>query len=385
MSSFMGEAAMTHNETGRILVVDDNDLNVEMLCMRLRRSGFDAKGVLSGPEALALLEKEPFDLVVLDIMMPEMDGYQVLREIRKHFSITELPVIMATAKSETSDVVQAFELGANDYVTKPIDLWVLLARVRTQLKLRRLIREKDEFLAIASHDLKNPLNNIHGYAKLFLMTAKVGEPLTQEMLAMVERTVRQSHVMLRIIVDYLDYHALEEGELTLAREQVDLNQLVAECVEEHKVQYREKGLTIEFVPSSTPAVVAVDTMRITQVLHNLFSNAIKFSHRGSKIRVFFEYLEGGVVKISIHDGGPGLTPQEQRSIFEKFSRVGSRGTAGERGSSIGLSIAKRLVEMHGGRIGCENHPQGGAVFWFTLPGRSAFAQVPKAAAGDQES
>ncbi|MCX7625635.1 MAG: response regulator [Candidatus Sumerlaeaceae bacterium] len=352
---------------GHILVVDDNDLNVEMLCMRLRRSGYEATGVFSGHQALAALEKEPYDLVVLDIMMPEMDGIEVLQEIRKRFTLSDLPVIMATAKAESTDMVKAFESGANDYVTKPIDLWVLLARIKTHLNLRRLAKEKDEFLAIASHDLKNPLNNIHGYAKLLLMIARPGDPVTEDMISMLGRIVQQSHLMLRIIVDFLDYHALQEGRLTLAREPKDLNQLVQECVEEHATAAAHKGLCLEFGVSSGPAVVLADADRIRQVLHNLFSNAIKFSTRGATIRARVERTPHGKVKFSIHDGGPGISDKDLQRVFEKFSRPGTRGTAGEKGSSIGLSIAKKFVEMHDGRIGCENHPNGGAVFWFELP------------------
>ncbi len=341
--------------------------------MRLRRSGYHARGVFSGPQALKALEEETFDLVVLDIMMPEMDGIEVLKEIRKRYSLSDLPVIMATAKTESADMVKAFEAGANDYVTKPIDLWVLLARIQVHLKLRQLTKEKDEFLAIASHDLKNPLNNIHGYAKLLLMIAKQGEPVTEEMRTMLERIVRQSHLMLRIIVDFLDYHALQEGALTLAREVVNLNDLVRECVNEHAASAAHKVLSLEFTPSAEPALVNVDPDRIRQVLYNLLSNAIKFSERGSVIRTWVEVKDSDVVRVSVRDAGPGLRPEDRAKVFEKFGRTGSVGTAGERGSSIGLSIAKRFVEMHDGRIGCENHPEGGAVFWFELPAHRAAA------------
>ncbi|MGC8740718.1 MAG: hybrid sensor histidine kinase/response regulator [Candidatus Sumerlaeaceae bacterium] len=357
---------MEPNPKERILVVDDNDLNVEMLCLRLRRSGYEAHGVFSGNEALQALDKESFDLVVLDIMMPGMNGIEVLHEIRKRYTLSELPVIMATAKTDSVDMVKAFEAGASDYVTKPIDLWVFLARIRTHLKLRQLTKEKDEFLAIASHDLKNPLNNIHGYAQLLLMIAKPGEPVTQEMRTMLERIVQQSHLMLRIIVDFLDYHALQEGVLTLAREVVDLNKLVQECVNEHMGSASHKNIRIEFVPAAQPALVNVDPDRIRQVLHNLFSNAIKFSERGSTIRTWVEVVDEEFVKFFIRDSGPGVQPKEHATIFDKFGRPASRGTAGERGSAIGLSIAKRFIEMHDGRIGCENHPEGGAVFWFEL-------------------
>lgn len=360
---------MSAEGRGKILVVDDNDLNVEMLCMRLKRSGYVAEGVLSGREALRALETSRYDLVVLDIMMPEMDGIEVLREIRKQFSLTDLPVIMATAKTDTADMVEAFEAGANDYVTKPIDLWVLLARIKTHLQLRRLVKEKDEFLAIASHDLKNPLNNIHGYAKLLLMMAQPGEPVTPEMRRMLERIVQQSDVMLKIIVDYLDYYALEEGRLTLAREPIDLNELVRACCEECASSAAVKEISIEMTPAPEAAVAPVDPERIREVLHNLLSNAIKFSERGSLIGVKVERLEEDRIKVSVRDHGPGLTPQDFAHVFEKFSHLSAQPTGGERSTGLGLSIAKRLVEMHGGTIGCENHPEGGAVFWFVLPSR----------------
>jgi len=356
-----------HEESGKILVVDDNDLNVEMLCMRLKRSGYEAVGVYSGPQALQALEQSEFDLVVLDIMMPEMDGIEVLREIRKRYSLDELPVIMATAKTESADMVKAFEAGANDYVTKPIDLWVLLARIKTHLKLRQLAKEKDEFLAIASHDLKNPLNNIHGYAKLLLTIGQEGMPITKDMRMMLERILQQSRVMLRIIIDYLDYYALQEGRLTLAREPVNLCSLVEECAREHEGAAAVKELSIHLELPSLPVIALVDAERIRQVLHNFFSNAIKFSERGRTITARVETLPDDKVKVAIHDGGPGLAPEDFRRVFQKHAKLSARSTGGERSTGLGLSIAKRLVEMHGGTVGCENHPEGGAIFWFVLP------------------
>jgi len=173
--------------TGRLLVVDDNDLNREMLSRRLTRKGFEVEMAEGGRRALELIDSENYDLVLLDIMMPEVTGIDVLESVRKRFSPAELPVIMATAKTQSEDVVSALTLGANDYVTKPIDFSVLLARIDTHLKLKHLFKLKDEFLGMASHDLKNPLFVIVCQAYLIASKVPVGSVMSEEAMDMVNR------------------------------------------------------------------------------------------------------------------------------------------------------------------------------------------------------
>ena len=186
---------------GDLLVVDDNRLNREMLTRRLQRKGFTVTEAGDGREALELIDKQRFDLGIFDIMMPGISGLEALVTVRKRYSPAEFPVIMATAKTQTEDIVEALRAGANDYVTKPIDFPVLLARVMTHLNLKRLYKLKDEFLSIASHDLKNPLFVIVCQAYLIQMKVPVGATMTHEAADMVEKIADHAKTMQNLIAD----------------------------------------------------------------------------------------------------------------------------------------------------------------------------------------
>src|SRR5258708_3199626 len=151
---------MNNSAQGKLLVVDDNEMNRDMLSRRLKREGYTVTLAEDGNQAMELIKSQKFDLILLDIMMPGLSGFDMLPMIRETHSLADLPIIMATAKDESVDIVEGLKLGANDYVTKPIDFPVLLARLQIHLKLKALAQLKDEFLRIASHDLKNPLSTI---------------------------------------------------------------------------------------------------------------------------------------------------------------------------------------------------------------------------------
>jgi two-component system, sensor histidine kinase and response regulator len=365
--SFTSESLVSAISATSILVVDDNEINCEMLRMRLVQRGYSCSFVTESSRALDVLASEEYDLVLLDIMMPGISGMELLGKIRERYSLTDLPVIMATARDQSSDIVEAFRLGANDYVTKPIDFSVLTARLETQLQLRSLSRQKDEFVGIASHDLKNPLSVIRGYARVLKMIVGSSEPDAPErMLQMLERIDAQTATMERIINDFLDFNAIENGRVRLELRRQNLNDVVARVIENLRSYARDKHIELRFEPSDCSCDAMLDETRIEQVVQNLVGNAIKFSDPQTRV-VACTLLADDGVRFEVSDNGPGITGEDMSKLFVKYARLSNQPTGSEKSSGLGLAICKQLVDMHGGSIGASANPGGGTIFWFSLP------------------
>ncbi|MGI8908021.1 MAG: hybrid sensor histidine kinase/response regulator [Candidatus Sumerlaeaceae bacterium] len=351
---------------GELLVVDDNKLNREMLSRRLIRKGYNVTEAENGNEALQLINDHSFDLALLDIMMPGISGIEALEVIRRRHSAAELPVIMATAKTQSEDVVEALRLGANDYITKPIDFPVLLARVQTHLNLKRLFKLKDEFLSIASHDLKNPLFVIVCQAYLIQNKVPPGTPMTEEAFDMINKISQHARTMQQIIADFLDFQSVEEGHIKLATTDLDLNELGARVVDTQQSYAAEKEIELTFHPDGNLPSVAADSNRIEQVVQNLVGNALKFNPRGGQVQVRTRALENAA-SLEVADRGPGLSNDDLQRVFNKYGKLSRTPTGGEKSSGLGLAICKKMIDLHGGEIGVRNNPEGGATFWFSVP------------------
>jgi two-component system sensor histidine kinase/response regulator len=351
---------------GRVLVVDDNEMNRDLLSRRLKREGYSVVVAEGGAEAIARLAHDDFDLALLDVMMPDVSGLDVLKHVRERSSLAELPVIMVTAKDQSEDVVEALRLGANDYVTKPIDFPVLMARVRTAMHLRRLSELKDEFLRIASHDLKNPLTEVMGIAGLVEALVPPGTPMPERLHGLVGKQKAAAKRMQTIIEDFLDFQAAEAGGLRLQLAPTDLGALAAEIVEACQVAAAAKGIALSVAPSPDVPSVPADRARLSQVVQNLVDNAIKFGSAGDVVVVTTHRTED-VVVLEVSDTGPGLKEDDFARVFSKYGRLSSRPTAGEKSTGLGLAISKQLVQQHHGQIGVRNNPERGATFWLSLP------------------
>jgi signal transduction histidine kinase len=367
--------------TGTILVVDDNDDTRQATVDVLAMEGFNALSASDGPSALAMLDELSPDVILMDVMMPGMTGTEVLQAIRARADTLETPVILITMLDRPDDIVYGLELGANDYLTKPVQAEVLVARVRTQLKLKRLQDQRrrdiirlaeldtirDKFLQIAAHDLKNPINNLMmGLDLLDLNVSKIGE-MVREFPTVYAAMRVATNTMMVIVSDFLDHDTIRSGKIELSPQPVSLNLIVEQTVEQFQLNAERKKITLSADLDASLGEIQADPNRLMQVVSNLVGNGLKFTKSGGQVAVR-TYASGDMQRMEVTDTGPGIREDEMGMLFQDFARLSNRATGGEKSSGLGLSIARRLVEMHGGRIGADSTPGQGSTFWFELPG-----------------
>ncbi len=360
------------------MVVDDDRLNRRILTGILRPEGFEVVEAESGEKALELYAERPPDLILLDVVLPGLNGFETCRQLRARHGDEAAPVIFITAKGESADVVEGLSAGGVDYLPKPIRAREALARIRAHLQIRALLAEqrrlvdqlskanaaKNKFLGMAAHDLRNPLASIRGLAE-FLRDGALG-PLTPDQRDLASTIHSASQDMLQLVNELLDVAVIEAGELKLAPERSDLAPLVEKAVHLANIDAARKQTQIVLTAVARPAVATVDPHKIHQVVDNLLTNAVKFSPPGSSIKVELQPVPGGLA-IAVTDQGPGIPDSERDRLFKDFGRTSVLPTGGEKSTGLGLAICRKIVEAHHGTIVAENLPTGGCVFRVTLP------------------
>lgn len=350
-----------------ILVVDDTPANLGVLVETLGAAGYTLMVAEDGEEALAQTAQIAPDLILLDVMMPGIDGFETCRRLKLQPTTADTPVLFMTALNETADKVRAFAAGGVDYITKPIEHEEALARVRTHLALRRLRRElaaevalKERFMRFAGHDLRNPLWLIMIAAELARRNVHSPEMLHKQ-LGSIEESVTQ---MRRVIDTFLGIRSasspLEKGG------RVDLALLAKAALRQHEPAAERKKIAFRTdVPEELPLAHA-DATTTYQVLTNLVSNALKFTPPHGEV-ILRASEANGRVRMIVADNGPGVPAAERAQLFQSGVKLTPRPTSGEESTGHGLSIVKQLAESLGGKVGAEFPASGGSQFWFELP------------------
>jgi two-component system, sensor histidine kinase and response regulator len=360
-----------------ILVADDVQQNIQVVGTMLREAGYSIMPATSGAAALQRVEKKKPDLILLDFMMPEMDGLEVCRRLKADPATRQIPVIFLTASNEMEHLVQGLQAGAVDYVTKPFNPPELLARVRTHLELkqsrdvivrysqalRSLNDEKNEFMGIVAHDLRSPLGTINGFADLILDDAQMARADVEDSTRRIRDTATR---MAEMVQNLLDANRIERGEIELNLVSTDVLALVAGVVETQRSRATAKNQTLHLESATGPVRARIDPSVMVQVLENLVSNAVKYSPPGKNICVRLKQ-EANAVRCEVQDEGPGLSAEDQKKLFGKFARLSAKPTGGEHSTGLGLSIVKKMVEAMHGRVWCESQPGEGATFIVQLP------------------
>jgi len=361
-----------------ILVIDDSAVERKVITRVLQNRHYEVVEADSGEEALRLVQKIQPDLILLDIMMRGIDGIETCRRLRELKSSADTGIIFMTSRTDSQTTVEAFNEGANDYITKPYKVTEVMARIETQLKIQRLLKtqeqyinalqqantEKSKFLGIASHDLKNPLLSINGVSK-FLRSGKFG-PLNEVQREMVDSVLEASGAMLSLVSDLFDVALIETGQLYVEIQPNDLGSIVRTSTNLFRMTAEEKDIALEYKNHGIPEMVPCDKRQIKRVVENLLSNAVKFSPPATMVHVTLEQQDKEVC-LKVCDQGPGIPVGEFDLLFKSFSKTSIKPTAGESSTGLGLNICKKVIDAHGGRITAENRAEGGACFAFWLP------------------
>lgn len=373
--------------SAKILIVDDDDRNVRLMESILKANGYSVVKAYDGEQALQVIADERPDLVLLDAMMPKMNGFEVCLRIRKDRATRLLPVIMVTALNALEDKVQALEIGADDFLSKPINRLELLAKMRSVLRTKALHDEveqtkaaleaknqellkvehlKDSLMQMIVHDLKNPLTGIMGNIELLLRKGAGCDEDKRRSLLLKSRD--SSNHLLKMIMDLLDVSKLEEDKMELQRVRFDLSEVIGESLRELRglTEVEEKPLVY---PGEGQAFeVEADRELVRRVIGNLLNNALKYSPKGAPVRVEVERADGET-RVSVVDQGEGIPEEYHEKIFEKFTQVDVRKSGHKADRGLGLTFCKMVVEAHGGRIWVKSAPGAGSRFVFSLPDR----------------
>jgi signal transduction histidine kinase len=362
-----------------IMVVDDTPENLDLLRDMLQRKGYRVQAFPRGAMALKAAQTVPPDLILLDVMMPEMNGFEVCKRLKADAALKEIPVLFLSALTDTADKVQAFAAGGVDYVTKPFQGEEVNARVKAHLELHRQRRElqeaydklreletlRDDLTHMIVHDMRSPLTVAKGGLDLLRELIPGDE---EETLELWRETTVAVHELTLMCNGVLDVSRLEAGQMSVLREPCDLSVLAAEAVAAILVQAKSARLMIH--TELEPVRVSADRGLLQRILVNLLTNAIKHTSEHCTITVRSQPMVDGV-RVEVTDTGPGIPLEYQKRIFEKFGQVESRKEGQKHSSGLGLTFCKLAVEAHGGTIGVESEGGRGSTFWFTLPKGSA--------------
>jgi two-component system sensor histidine kinase/response regulator len=365
-----------------ILIVDDTPENLISLKKVLEKHNFEVDTASSGEEALKKVLKNEYVLIILDVQMPGMDGFEVAEAITGYSKAKETAIIFLSAvNTEVKFITKGYSSGGLDYITKPVDMGILLLKVQTFYRIyeqsRKLIEiqkalldeiefrkqaeyRKDEFISIASHELKTPLTSVKGYIQLLERSIDKGDMQT------VKKHLHKAQVQLEklndLIADLLDISKIESGKLKFNKQFFVLDNLMQNIME--VMHQSNPEFTITKIGSVTTPVFG-DEMRIEQVVINFLTNAIKYAPGTSEVKIYVK-LEQDQVYVGVRDFGIGIAPDQQKSVFEKFYRVEETALHFQ-GLGIGLYIAAEIIRRHGGQVGVASTLGEGSEFYFTIP------------------
>ncbi len=370
-----------------ILIVDDEPVNIKILNGMLSAEGYNVLKAGSGPQALDILEKHALDIILLDVMMPEMDGFEVCTRIKARKDLRLIPVLMVTALQDKIHRQLALEAGADDFLSKPIDRTELIIRVKSLVrikrysdelvesnrileeqkeKLKRLEKAKESLTHMIVHDLRSPLTSISMNIDLCLMNLGQGTDIKRYL----ENASYQCTCLDSMIQGLLDIYKMEKGKLALNRRVTRPEQLVREVADRFGPQLESKNIRLGLeLPSDCPAI-RLDPGLIGRVVGNLLDNAIRHTPEGGDIGIGLSIDTGeGSIVFSVADSGKGLDEKYHQRIFDRFEQINLKKEGVTTGSvGLGLNFCKMAVELHGGRIWVSNKSNDtGCIFSFSLP------------------
>ena len=369
-----------------IMIVDDEPENLNVLEASLSHAGYRTALFPNGKLALAAARAEPPDLVLLDVCMPDLDGFEVCRRFKADAKLAAIPVIFISALTATADISAGFSCGGVDYITKPFREPEVLARVRTHVALRRayaelagnhtqlmaLERQRDTLVHMMVHDMRSPLQVILGHLQV-LEECGAGR-LSAADVDTLKLAIYGTKILSRMVSTVIDLSRMEAETIPLHRTAVPVRDLF-QAARAQSLNPASQRPLVEQIAESCPSLLC-DVEVTARILANLLANAVKYSPRTSEIVFGADPDPGGVVRLWVRDRGAGIPAQFHQRIFEKFGVVDQQESTRSPSTGLGLAFCKLAVEAQGGAIGVESKAGKGSTFWFTLPAAAAPATAP---------
>jgi len=370
-----------------ILVVDDEERNLRLMESVLVPKNYTIVIARDGAEALAKARSEAPDAILLDVMMPVMDGFEACRSLKADASTAAIPVLLVTALEARADRLKGIEAGATDFISKPIDMEYLLLKVRNALyakglfnsvqksyeQQRQLEEVRDKLTHMIVHDLRTPLLGINGNLELLKMHA--GEYLNSDQMRYVDNAAYAAWSMVELVNSILAVNRFEQGNIEINLNQDNLKDIAFESIELLGSLKSKCAITVSCSPEPVSALCDRDLIR--RVMLNLLSNAVKFTTSGDNIKIAIVAEPAGI-RVKVSDTGPGVPEQYHKKIFEKFGQVAMSKERMMYSTGLGLAFCKMAVEAHGGDIGIESEEGKGSTFWFFLPANANYEAAESA-------
>ncbi|UCD56392.1 MAG: response regulator [Candidatus Hydrogenedentota bacterium] len=390
----------------RIPIVEDDPKNIELLKAQLHSEGYSIDSALDGEEALLRVSQNRPDLIILDIMIPKINGFEVCKRVKGNADTHTVPVIMVTALKDMESRVKGIAVGADDFLNRPVDKAELIARVKSMLRIKQLNDElaseaqtarksneklelqqrvlksmstqlmqashlKYEFIVNMSHALRTPLNVIIGFSEM-LQDELVGT-LNEKQTKYVNNILEGGHELQELIANIVDVFKIDTGKVDLETTEFLLKGAIESAIGAFETAAQDKKIMVIARVSPEASQVYADPQKFSIILNHLLSNAVKFTPIGGKVDVSAERAED-CIRVCVADSGLGLSPEDCKMVFTEFYKVADPAASARAGSGLGLAISKKLVQMHGGEIWAESEKGSGAKFIFTLPHREKRTQ-----------
>ena len=361
----------------KILIVDDVVSNVLLLKILLTNEKFQVCTASNGKQCIEVAQNEHPDLILLDVMMPDLNGFDTAVILKKDPSTQEIPIIFLTALNNPNDLVKGFQVGANDFLTKPFNKEELVMRVMHQIQLvaakriivrqneelKRTISNRDKMYSVIAHDLRSPMASIRMVLNLAVNVVSP-EMVGDEIFGLLDKANRESEETHDLLDNLLKWTKSQTGRLNVVYQDIDLDDIVPGVVDIFKMIAEMKKIDLKYLPAEEKLTVRADNDMIKTIIRNFLSNAVKFTPAGKGIEVFYT-REGDFARISVRDHGVGVAPERVETIFHKGETT--YGTGGEEGSGLGLQLCQDFARKNGGEAKVESTLGEGSTFSFTIP------------------